>query len=563
MSPERVSHSPSRKLRGDHDVARKVDEARRTPAEDLFQNLQGTAGNRAVAGLVDQPLSLQRLTAPGTFAQQTKLFARKGKSEAEIGQFKARLEQYGGMSGADPDVKREFLEKFRSDLSRWLRGKGSDSSRRQPIERLIDDIGSELLTLPSMYADSGRSAYAQYGASPYAAYGALSSNENAVVGGGKAPQTAGTPPAKDVAFGPGEDRSLLPADGPGWATYVKSSEDLPSLKRRWVQFETVRMSLSEEDFLAGESATAEKSIELGDLRLAGCRYGHCHDRASEQQKKLGYAGLSAYNYLQAGYLDDAEALMRKAAGLVNSIHDAGDQGSKPHPAARQVDPSSSLSLQPGYEGEEEYSNTWQQKLDGLLGMVDRGEVTDPRIVSLNMEAAGIWPILQGTAAPKVQYLNADEREKYRLDGDSSGFRHASTGLAYDTSEESTAFSGTGYAIFVVSGDDQLYAGSHKVSQFHHSSFMAGGDVKAAGELKIEPGGEEGGKLSQVTNKSGHYHPTTAHLARTLILLSRWGVTLSDVQVKDMNDEKKDKRGESILHPDGLAWLQKYLKKPRS
>ena len=73
-------------------------------------------------------------------------------------------------------------------------------------------------------------------------------------------------------------------------------------------------------------------------------------------------------------------------------------------------------------------------------------------------------------------------------------------------------------------------------KFHHSSFLAGRDVKAAGDWVVEQG-----KLKTISAMSGHYHPTLDSLRRALLDLQgvsrqlvNWGV----VEVYKGKDEVK-------------------------
>jgi hypothetical protein len=81
---------------------------------------------------------------------------------------------------------------------------------------------------------------------------------------------------------------------------------------------------------------------------------------------------------------------------------------------------------------------------------------------------------------------------------------------FDTANESTAFSGQGYAIYVMTGDGEIYAASHKVGKFHHSSLIGGDQAAGAGELKITAG-----KLMEITNKTGHFKTKVVHLVQVL------------------------------------------------
>lgn len=77
---------------------------------------------------------------------------------------------------------------------------------------------------------------------------------------------------------------------------------------------------------------------------------------------------------------------------------------------------------------------------------------------------------------------------------------------FDTRTNETAFSGKGWAIFVVSPDGQWFAGSHQVGKHHHSSFLGGGAVIAAGEMVCDAG-----IVRFITGKSGHYKPSAENI----------------------------------------------------
>jgi hypothetical protein len=126
---------------------------------------------------------------------------------------------------------------------------------------------------------------------------------------------------------------------------------------------------------------------------------------------------------------------------------------------------------------------------------------------------------------KVKYLrDPAERERYAvrpgpvwLDAD---------GRPFDTTNMTSKASGPGFAIFVMDLEGRVYAGAHRVGLFHHSSFLAGGNVAAAGELRVQ-----NGKLLDVTAKSGHYLPGERETAIFLRELHAAGAVLTGVQVK--------------------------------
>ncbi|HUI44309.1 MAG TPA: hypothetical protein VL523_20275, partial [Terriglobia bacterium] len=80
---------------------------------------------------------------------------------------------------------------------------------------------------------------------------------------------------------------------------------------------------------------------------------------------------------------------------------------------------------------------------------------------------------------------------------------------YTTDGLSTVFSGDGWGIFVVDFQNNLYIHKHIEGDFHHSSFLSGDAVTAAGEITVN----EQGWISVITAKSGHYMPTVADMQR--------------------------------------------------
>jgi len=109
---------------------------------------------------------------------------------------------------------------------------------------------------------------------------------------------------------------------------------------------------------------------------------------------------------------------------------------------------------------------------------------------------------------KVKYLETGEaRKEFQLN---VGGSITQGGEPFDTSKMYSKFMGDGFGIYVMGKDGTFYATSHKIGLFHHSSFLGGGDVAGAGEMKVV-----GGTLQFITNKSGHYWPGDQELAQTL------------------------------------------------
>jgi hypothetical protein len=94
----------------------------------------------------------------------------------------------------------------------------------------------------------------------------------------------------------------------------------------------------------------------------------------------------------------------------------------------------------------------------------------------------------------------------------------------DTSNMNLSF--TGIYIFVMNAAGQFFAGESLVGIQHHSSFLAGGAVAAAGEVRINDG-----VLSEISNVSGHYKPGPAYLWQACKQLEAQGINLESVQVE--------------------------------
>ena len=150
------------------------------------------------------------------------------------------------------------------------------------------------------------------------------------------------------------------------------------------------------------------------------------------------------------------------------------------------------------------------------------------------------PLMDTIAGFKVQFLSTTaDRDAKKLFSDGkikqgAPPRSAEAEQGYDTGNLSTNFAGKGFAIFVMSGDGAIYADQHKVSQFHHTSFLAASETAASGEIKVESG-----NLTAITNKSGHYQPGAFFLTQALDeFQSTFGQSLSSVDLVFHNSRGK-------------------------
>ena len=122
----------------------------------------------------------------------------------------------------------------------------------------------------------------------------------------------------------------------------------------------------------------------------------------------------------------------------------------------------------------------------------------------------------------VRYLDMERRQKYVIEPGTDGllyFRDAFESAVkferkpFDTSQSTAAYGGrSGRAIWVQGPSGRFYSSNEsQAGKFHHSSFLAGRDVKAAGDWKVT-----GGKLMMISAISGHYHPTLDSLKGALV-----------------------------------------------
>ncbi|MCU4179382.1 hypothetical protein [Bosea sp. BH3] len=93
-------------------------------------------------------------------------------------------------------------------------------------------------------------------------------------------------------------------------------------------------------------------------------------------------------------------------------------------------------------------------------------------------------------------------------GRSNIFHHAELRPLDTTTWPSNALRGmsTGWAAFVLSPQEVVYAGMHVGGVFHHSSFLSGAPVLASGMIRVE-----NGHIRGIHEKNGHYRSQEVHL----------------------------------------------------
>jgi hypothetical protein len=121
----------------------------------------------------------------------------------------------------------------------------------------------------------------------------------------------------------------------------------------------------------------------------------------------------------------------------------------------------------------------------------------------------------------VRYLSPDEAEQCRVFV-RDGLLYGTDGRVVDT--VGANLSGGDRGIFVMDSQGNIYLSTQQeVGTFHHSSFLAGQPVSAAGEIIVEDG-----RVLIVTNQSGHYMPAPESLQLFLDQLAAQGMDVSSI-----------------------------------
>lgn len=131
------------------------------------------------------------------------------------------------------------------------------------------------------------------------------------------------------------------------------------------------------------------------------------------------------------------------------------------------------------------------------------------------------------AGYRVEYLDETERERYRI-VPVRGRLYTTEGIPFDTGAATSRWANAdARAIFVMDEHGNLYASNtYRVGRFHHSSFLAGAPVAAAGEVTVLQG-----RLTFLSNRSGHYQPSPDTLKVVLRVLGESGIDVDSVEVE--------------------------------
>jgi len=123
---------------------------------------------------------------------------------------------------------------------------------------------------------------------------------------------------------------------------------------------------------------------------------------------------------------------------------------------------------------------------------------------------------------RITYLTPEERVTYRLSVHDGRLYNARGEPLQTVRKGSRAV----FQLFVMDSMGELYAGDSVYGKFHHSSFLAGAPVAAAGELAVDKG-----ILMAILLRSSHYPMSKTHLDQLLRELQNRGVPLSGVSIQ--------------------------------
>ena len=143
--------------------------------------------------------------------------------------------------------------------------------------------------------------------------------------------------------------------------------------------------------------------------------------------------------------------------------------------------------------------------------------------ALGMLKDGGW-IKDLHSGVKVPYMSARERKGYKV---SVNGQH----LWLQFAPMHTSDVSNDVYLFAMDVDGNIYcAPENEVA--HHSAFMAGNPVAAAGMISVH-----NGLISKVYDKSGHYQPPLEYTEQFIRELRERGITVTDA-MKDIQGRKK-------------------------
>jgi hypothetical protein len=151
----------------------------------------------------------------------------------------------------------------------------------------------------------------------------------------------------------------------------------------------------------------------------------------------------------------------------------------------------------------------------------------PALITQIKKAGGDDVEADGTVrkGPKrnwVQYdytLEMQNMTRVKYDG---ALKYAKDNSVVDTTGfPMNALGNAGVAMYAMSNKGNLHVAQQVDGKRHHSSLFAGGNLASAGEIKVERG-----RVSWISNNSGHYLPNWKHFLQILHAIGKLGVPLT-------------------------------------
>lgn len=130
---------------------------------------------------------------------------------------------------------------------------------------------------------------------------------------------------------------------------------------------------------------------------------------------------------------------------------------------------------------------------------------------------------------RLEYCDAERRRQYVVAVDSKGLLvWANDGETWRAGD--VVHSGTCEKyIFVMALDGTVYVNRKVKGRFHHSCFLAGGRVLAAGRIVVLDGA-----VVSLAPQSGHYKPAPRSIDLVVDVLAAQGVPTGRIQTKSWN-----------------------------
>ncbi len=126
----------------------------------------------------------------------------------------------------------------------------------------------------------------------------------------------------------------------------------------------------------------------------------------------------------------------------------------------------------------------------------------------------------------VVYFSAIEREKFKV--------YVKEGRLVNSKGEPLNITNT-KAIYVMDAEGNIYIHPKAVmGKIHHSSLLAGSPMAAGGDIRIV-----NGLITQINNRSGHYHPTPEMMGQMLDELEVRGTNLEKLEAPEVYEHNQD------------------------